>query len=120
MARELKFDYIVKDDDRLQHVHVTLDEIENGMDEDADVVARRQYTCLHDMNGVEIYEGDILETYIPHGTRDIGAVDYQGSGFWRSHKPTNQHDLPYQYINPLQCHVIGNIYENAGLLEKAS
>ena len=76
-----------------------------------------QFTGLHDKNGKEIYEGDVVEiTY--KGEEDIGKIIYEYNGFtvdvMNMNKPYGRVDLIARYIE-----VIGNIYENSNLLKGA-
>ena len=89
-----------------------------------------QYTCLTDKNDVEIYEGDILhyKGYFHHivsNWRNRGKsiknevdgnypVKYEdNTGFQMYHQ-----GLGYYKIHSVDVEVIGNIYENPGLLEE--
>lgn len=72
------------------------------------------YTGLHDKNGKEIYEGDIVK----FGTHWVGdytvkehveVIEYEAPGFNDSLQ-VGFHDTPPW------CEVIGNIYENPELL----
>ena len=68
-----------------------------------------QFTGLHDRNGKEIYEGDILQ-YTDNFNRPItGVVQYLGNGFWIEEKDET-------HYMPNDREVIGNIYENPELI----
>ena len=68
-----------------------------------------QFTGLHDKNGKEIYEGDILQ-YTDNFNRPItGVVQYLGNGFWIEEKDET-------HYMPNDREVIGNIYENPELI----
>ena len=70
-----------------------------------------QYTGLKDKNGVEIYEGDIVDSRL----FGICEVKYYLNAFvlWAS-DGSNSRDASYLHET---CEVIGNIHENKELLE---
>ena len=75
-----------------------------------------QYTGLHDKNGKEIYEGDIVRKF--NGI--IGKVIYEHSEFIID--VTNNKELDYGRLDLIEnlVEVIGNIYDNPDLLEKGA
>lgn len=65
-----------------------------------------QYTGLHNDEGAELYEGDILLD--PDTGYIVGAVEYREDSFWCGDD---------RLIDCIDCQVIGNVHENSELLE---
>lgn len=79
-----------------------------------------QYTGLKDKNGIEIYEGDVLEAFDILGEREIYPVIFIDGAFMG--KRLDDEEFPYFYLFANRSlsetyKVIGNIYENPELLE---
>ena len=75
-----------------------------------------QYTGLKDKNGIEIYESDIIEEVYPERTI-IGKIIYNKDSFeieWISKNHFNNNIL---HVRTDSIQVVGNVYQNAGLLE---
>lgn len=72
-----------------------------------------QYTGLHDKNGKEIYEGDILKSI---QWNDIYLVKYIGTAFYLCRKGNKGFNKITTWNNAEKSEVIGNIYENSELL----
>lgn len=89
--------------------------------QDNDNLAVQQFTGLKDKNGVEIYEGDLVEFKLG-GEKVIGAVSYMDSqARWvKTFTPSygaGEKDLS-SYASSHE--VVGNIYESPELLEAKS
>ena len=75
-----------------------------------DDIELMQYTGLHDKNGKEIYEGDILKGTF-YGF-PIPEYDYVFQIYWDE----KEKGFMANYFEPNECEVIGNIFENGDIL----
>ena len=81
-----------------------------------------QFTGIVDRNGVEIYEGDIIQTYDSKGKPILHEVYYLESEARFATKligyeNLNEGSLSQKWINELGFEVIGNIFDNGDLLQ---
>ena len=81
-----------------------------------------QYTGLHDKNGKEIYEGDIVEWFddtnsiTPEQTNHKGMIEYSCGSFRTTY--SKKWSLSCRESSGLtECKIIGNIHENPELKE---
>ena len=69
-----------------------------------------QFTGLHDKNGKEIYEGDVLQT-----RSGVGHMVFDNCGY--AIKSPGSEAVDYEFSAfYLECEIIGNIYENPELI----
>lgn len=83
-----------------------------------------QFTGLHDKNGKEIYEGDIIRSFDSKGEPIIHYLlyDNEEAGFVAVLKGSAKGDFGYgrcyqQWITECEKEVIGNIHDNLELLK---
>ena len=122
MNRELKFRVYIPDHEKLCYFNLThFDYSDRYLSQHLYPV--QQYTGLKDKNGVEIYEGDIVE--IIYGENLVGEVYFQSNmGTFRV-KCIDENSYPLvtynikggELINVVEK-VIGNIYEPPELVEQ--
>lgn len=83
-----------------------------------DISTIGQFTGLHDMNGKEIYEGDIVR-YSLDDRKDVGYIGFhaRSASFRVIAKHTDFGIGNRGGLHGLQLEVIGNIHDNFDLLE---
>ena len=82
-----------------------------------------QFTGIVDRNGVEIYEGDIIQTYDSKGKPILHEVYYLENEARFATKligseNLNEGSLSQKWINELDFEVIGNTFDNRELFNK--
>ena len=75
-----------------------------------------QYTNCYDINGKEIYEGDIVET--TRGLNHIVGKVVMIKGCWYIQDGKDSYYRLIPRFGVVENRVIGNIYENKSLLEE--
>lgn len=75
-----------------------------------------QFTGLHDKNGKEIYEGDIIEITDPNtNEKYISTVIWSRKGCYAA-KIENNGNITLGYVDKSLIRIIGNIYDNPELI----
>jgi len=119
MSRDIKFRAWKVDEKRM----VSLDPSESDDWCSTDLIEDgnwkvMQFTGLHDKNGKEIFEGDVVRIY----GKSTHAVEwFRGClGFWREDRGEFWNWVGASFVEPVATEVIGNIHENPGLLQVAT
>lgn len=108
----------VKDKGRMRNIYILM-----GLDNENWIPLREdqydtigQFTGLHDKNGKEIYEGDIVRTLVSrlNATKNKKyrnfVIRYDAPHFWNGYDSI--------LMRPMYMEVIGNIYDNPELLKE--
>jgi uncharacterized phage protein (TIGR01671 family) len=109
MNREIKFRFWR--DNKMQTAHQLNSYEDYNFSGDGEILM--QFTGLHDKNGKEIYEGDILKKHYGSSV-PIFAVAWHKEGMMFIQN--DGYDKPLFEISPEYIEIIGNIYENPELL----
>lgn len=76
-----------------------------------------QFTGLHDKNGKEIFDGDVLKIKEPNGYYSEVEVSFCDKGYWAINHGINERVIA-GFVDAKKIEVIGNIYDNPELIKK--
>lgn len=91
---------------------VHLDDGKDPVTRSIDDVILLQFTGLLDKNGIEIYEGGVIEYYGPQLSKFKKKIKFLDEFTWCGW------NIAQSYVQDGQCKVIGNIHENPDLIEE--
>lgn len=113
--REIKFRAWQEKTNSYEYIN-SLDDLLMSHDYSIDLSIVEQFTGLKDVNGVEIYEGDIVNSRVNclfDDGRKNSAIGFRDGSF--SYGDTN---LDRSMVIAFDIEIIGNIHENQELLEE--
>jgi uncharacterized phage protein (TIGR01671 family) len=118
MTRDIKFRVFDKETKTIKHLRMLEDFSCQYVKRNIETLM--QYTGLKDINGNDIYEGDILEEKPMYQKTQYRIVEIKGIGiepFISSISYSNTYGGA-SFCYPNRCKCVGNIYENKELIKE--